>query len=382
MFNIRFVKFTPGEYALRYRKGKLVSEGAGIAFFCNTRKTSIVVVPIASADVPFIFEEVTSDYQTVTIQGEMTYRIADFKKITSVLDYTYNIKNKSAANDNAKLIAQRLINIARVLIKKHVERMGIRDAIRASESLANLVTDELFESREVNALGIEIIGFNVLAVTPNKDTSRALEAQAREEILRKADDALYERRNASIEQERKVKENELNTEIAIEAKKKQIQEAKQDTEIAAELKKKQIQEAKQDTEIAAEVKKQQIQEAKLEARRQSMLKENRIKEENLLSEIALEQKSRELVALSVENAKARADAKAYELSGTMNAFVSAFENINPAVLNALALMDIQPNRMIAMALREFAGGVDKIGQLNIAPDLLTSLMKEINNEPK
>ena len=44
----------------------------------------------------------------------------------------------------------------------------------------------------------------------------------REEILKKADEALYERRNASIEQERRVKENELNTEIAIENKKKQI----------------------------------------------------------------------------------------------------------------------------------------------------------------
>ena len=37
-----------------------------------------------------------------------------------------------------------------------------------------------------------------------------------------------ERRNASIEQERRVKENELNTEISVEEKKKQIRE----TEIA------------------------------------------------------------------------------------------------------------------------------------------------------
>ena len=46
-----------------------------------------------------------------------------------------------------------------------------------------------------------------------KITDGALEAAAREEILRQQDDAIYKRRNAAIEQERLVKENELNTEI-------------------------------------------------------------------------------------------------------------------------------------------------------------------------
>lgn len=48
------------------------------------------------------------------------------------------------------------------------------------------------------------MGFSVLGSLPSKETARALEAQAREEILRKADEAVYERRNASIEQIRKV----------------------------------------------------------------------------------------------------------------------------------------------------------------------------------
>lgn len=63
------------------------------------------------------------------------------------------------------------------------------------------------------------MNLSILAILPNKETMRALEAQAREEILRQADEALYVRRNASIEQERRVKENELNTEIAVETKK-------------------------------------------------------------------------------------------------------------------------------------------------------------------
>lgn len=351
-----------------------MKEGAGIAFLCYAPNTSIVAVPIASADVAFMFEEVTSDYQTITIQGQMTYRITDYKKITSNLDYTYDLKNRRVLHDNGKIIAQRLINIARVLIKKHIEGMDIRDAIRASDNLAKCVSEELDQNREIVTLGVEVIGFSVLAIQPNKETARALEAQAREEILKKADDALYERRNASIEQERKVKENELNTEITIETKRKEIQDRKQDTELAAEIKKKEILTAQQDAQITAELKKQEIQEAQLEARRLAALKENEIKLQDLQSSIEREEKQRELTAFFVENTKERADAKAYELAEMMKAFVSAFEGMNPEVMRSLANIDMQPNKMIAMAFRELASSAGKIGQLNISPDLLQNLL--------
>lgn len=81
------------------------------------------------------------------------------------------------------------------------------------------MTKDIAQHTEMEKLGIEVMGLSILAILPNKETMRALEAQAREEILRNADHALYERRNASIEQERRVKENELNTEIAVETKK-------------------------------------------------------------------------------------------------------------------------------------------------------------------
>lgn len=41
----------------------------------------------------------------------------------------------------------------------------------------------------------------------------------------KADEAIDDRRNAAVEQERAIKENELNTEAAVEHKKRVIREA-------------------------------------------------------------------------------------------------------------------------------------------------------------
>lgn len=325
----------PSEYVLRYKNGKIVQEGVGLSFFYYAPRTSAVVIPIASTETPFMFEEVTNDYQTVTVQGQITYRIIDYVKISQILDFTIDLKTKKYISGDSQKLSQRVINISKVLTKKHIEYMSIQEAIKSSEALAQKIMSEICINEEVKSLGIEILGFSLLAIMPNKETGRALEAQAREKILRNADDALYERRNASIEQERRVKENELNTEIAIENKKKQIKEAQ------------------------------------LEAQRLVMQKENQMKDEKLGYETELEEKKKALIELKVSNARAEADAKAYELSTMM----SAFSGIDPYVLQSLANMGMKPDKLIAIAFQELAEKADKIGQLNITPDLLQGLLK-------
>lgn len=336
MFGFRFIKFQPSEYILKYKNGKIVKEGAGISFYYYAPTTSIVAVPIGSVDESFIFEEVTSDFQTVTVQGQITFRIVDQKKVAGLLNYTLDMKGKGYASDDPQLLPKRVINIVRVLTKKSLEGLQLKDAIKASENLAKGILNYIRENEEINRLGIEILGLSILAILPNKETSRALEAQAREQILKKADEAIYERRNASIEQERRVKENEFNTEIAIENKKRQVRETK------------------------------------LEAERAVQQKQNQLKEEQLQFETTLEEKRKDLIDLTVENTKAQADAKAYELSAVMK----ALEGIDPNVIQSLASIDMQPNKLIALAFQELATNASQIGQLNISPDLLQQLMKE------
>jgi hypothetical protein len=334
MFRFRFVKFQPSDYVLKVKNGKVVREGIGLSFHYYAPTTSVVVVPVSSIDVPFMFEEITHDYQTVTVQGQLTYRIVDYSKTTQILNYTYNLKKNTYLSDDPGKLAQRVINIAKVLTKKQMEQLPLKEAIQSSERLAKSITQEIGRNEEIEKLGIELMGLSILAVVPNKETLRALEAQAREEILRGADDALYERRNASIEQERRVKENELSTEIAIETKKKQIRETQLDAERAVKQ------------------------------------KQNQMKEEQLSFDTALEEKKQGLIELAIANKKAEADARAYELSAVMN----ALQNVAPNVLQALTQVGMNPEKLIAIAFQDLAGNAGKIGQLNITPDLLQGLM--------
>lgn len=336
MFGFRFIKFQPHEYVLRYKKGKIVKEGAGISFNYFARNTSIVVIPVGSCDIPFIFEEVTSDFQCVTVQGQVTFRIVDHRKIAELLNYTLDMKAKRYISDDFQKLPQRVINIVRVLTKKILEGMHLKDAIKSSDTLAKAILNEIRKNEEISRLGIEILGLSILAILPNKETARALEAQTREELLKIADEAIYERRNASIEQERLVKENEFNTEIAVENKKKQVRETQ------------------------------------IEAERSVQQKQNQLKEEQMNFDTTLEEKRKALIELSMEISKSESDAKAYELSAIMK----AFEGMNPDVIQSLANMGMKPNRLIALAFQGLAEKASQIGQLNISPDLLQELLKE------
>ena len=56
MFGIQFIKVQPTTYLIQYQGGKIIREGAGMSFFYFAPRTSLVSVPMASTDVPFIFE--------------------------------------------------------------------------------------------------------------------------------------------------------------------------------------------------------------------------------------------------------------------------------------------------------------------------------------
>jgi hypothetical protein len=336
MLGLQFIKVQPTVYLLQYRKGQVVREGVGLSFFYYAPNTSLVAVPLASDDAPFIFEEVTADFQAVTIQGQVTYRVADAKKLAGLMNFTLTPRGQGYVSEDPQKLPQRVINTVNVLARAELQKLPLREAIRASDALVQAVRKGLTASGEVAQLGLEILGLNILAIKPTPETARALEAETREQLLKEADEAIYARRNSAVEQERGIKENELNTEIAVENKKRQIRETQMDAERAVQEKQHQIAQA------------------------------------DMAAKVLLEDKRKALVALAATNAKTEADARAYAVSTSMQAISS----VDARVLQALASVGMKPEQLIAVAFQELAGRADKIGELNISPDLLRELMNK------
>ncbi len=334
MMGIKFIKVQPTTYLLQYRRGQVVREGLGLSFFYYGPTTSLVTVPVASADVPFIFQETTADFQSVTLQGQVTYRVGDPRRLAALLNFTLGPDGRTYASEDPGKLPERVIHVINVLARAELQKLPLRGAIRASDELVKAVKAGLVASEEITSLGLEVLGLSILAVKPTPETARALEAETREKLFREADEAIYARRNSAVEQERAIKENELNTEIAIENKKRQIRETQMDAERA-------------------------VQE-----------KEGLLKKEALEANIGLEDRRKSLVALAAENARTEADARAYNVAGTMKALSGA----DAKILQALASTGMKPEQLIAFAFQELAGKAEKIGQLNISPDLLRELL--------
>jgi regulator of protease activity HflC (stomatin/prohibitin superfamily) len=334
MFTLKFIKFQPSTYVLQYKKGVLVREGAGLAFFYYTPTAALVAVPMGSEDVPFIFEESSADFQLITVQGQVTYRITDPKKIAGLLNFSINPVTQLYISDDPQKLSQRVINVAKVLTRKGLQELPLREALRATDTLATLVTQSVKDSAELQALGVEILGLSFLAIKPTPETARALEAQAREQILREADEAVYARRNAAVEQERRIKENELNTEIAVETKQRQIRETQ------------------------------------MEAERSIQHKQHELQQAEMTAKIALEAQNTQLVTLAMDNAKREADVKAHAAGVLMQAYAG----VDPKILQALAMSGMQPGQLIALAFHELAEKAERIGQLNVTPDLLREVI--------
>jgi hypothetical protein len=156
MFGIRFIKIQPTTYLLQYRRGRIVREGVGLAFFYYAPTTSLVAIPVGSSDVPFIFEEPTADYQTVTLQGQVSYRVVDAKKLAGLMNFTLAPNGRDYASDDPERLPQRVINLVHVLARAELERLPLRNAIRAAADIVKEVKSHLTTSGEVASLGLEI----------------------------------------------------------------------------------------------------------------------------------------------------------------------------------------------------------------------------------
>jgi len=253
----------------------------------------------------------------VTIQGQLTYRVADPRKLATLLNLTIRTGGSYVSEDPKKL-GLRLLNEAQMAAKVYVAGLTLPEVLHNAERIGEVIMTGLQNSPAVQMLGIEPLSASILNVAPTPEMSRALEAEARESLQKRADDAIYARRNNAVEQERKIKESELATQIVVEEKNRQIRE----------------------TRTAAD--------------------------------IAVEESRRRLIDVKADNERKDADTKAYAL----DAILKPLSQVEWKTLLALGKGGMDPKVIISHAFRELAENAEKIGTLNITPDLLESVMAE------
>jgi len=217
----------------------------------------------------------------------------------------------------------------------------LKDAIRSAKAIEERILEGLKSSQAIAMLGIDILGANILGIQATPEMARALETETREKLQQEADQAIYERRNFAVEQERKIKETELNTEIAVEEKQKQIAEKKMESEV------------------------------------QKSDNDRKLREMKLAADIAVENQRKLLIEQKTANDKKEAETQGYVIETTLK----PYKDIDWKTLTALN-NNPDPKFNISLAFRELAENADKIGNLNISPELLDSLLNDKRENKK
>ena len=334
MFGINYIKFDSMTYVLHSSNGNVKREGRGLSFFYYTPTSSIIAIPLGSRDIQFIFSEATRDFQAVTVQGQITYAIENPKQLAEMLDFTLN-SEKKLNESNFEKLNQRLNNEAQTAASSYIQGLGLKETLRSARAISDMIEEGLKNSEAVRLLGVSILSVDVLAVRPTPEMAKALETEMRESLHKEADQAIYERRNFAVEQERRIKESELSTEIAVQEKKKQINEKQ------AEIKVKEAENAR------------------------------KLREMTIAADLAVEEEKTKLIEMQVENERKTADAKGYTLEKTL----APYKALDWKVLMAIHSKGVSPMDNIGFAFRELAENSGKIGTLNITPDLLETVIR-------
>jgi hypothetical protein len=91
---IRHARCEASIHALAYRNGKLRNSGRGLAFWFLPMGTAIAEIPMDDRDFQFLFHGNAKDHQDVTVQGVVTYRVADPEKLAGRIDFAIDLRGR------------------------------------------------------------------------------------------------------------------------------------------------------------------------------------------------------------------------------------------------------------------------------------------------
>ena len=213
---IRHLRAEPTEHVLRYRKGSLINAGAGLAFWFRPSAAAIAAVPLDDQDLPFVFHARSADFQELTVQGVITYRVADPERIARRVDFTIDLRSGQWTETPLEQVNGLLVQMAQQYVIDELMTLELRAILATGVApIRERITAGLSAEPTLGELGIEIAAVRVAGLAADNDVQRALQQPTREAIQQQADEATFGRRALAVEKERAIAENELANRIEL-----------------------------------------------------------------------------------------------------------------------------------------------------------------------
>jgi regulator of protease activity HflC (stomatin/prohibitin superfamily) len=219
----RHLRADASMHVLHYRGARLVRQGRGLAFWFLPMSASIAEVPVDDRELSILFHARSSDFQDVTAQGIVTYRIVEPATLADRIDFTIDLASGAYLKQPLDRIGLHVTELARQHAAGWIGATPIRSVLTEGPALIReKVEHGLAEDAGLGAMGLAIASVRISSVKPTPDVEKALAAPTREHIQQLSDEAAFARRALAVDKERAIQENELANQIELAKREEQL----------------------------------------------------------------------------------------------------------------------------------------------------------------
>jgi regulator of protease activity HflC (stomatin/prohibitin superfamily) len=362
----RHLRADPSMHVLAYRGGKRWRQGRGLSLWFMPLSVSLAEVPVDDRELSILFHGRTGDYQDVTVQGVLTYRIENPILAAERIDFTIDSRSGAWARQPLEKLSLVVSQLGQQLAWSYIARAPIKEVLGEGHARIRERLEAGFgDDAGLGEIGLRVVSVRISAVQPTPDLEKALEAPMRERIQQEADEAAFSRRALAVEKERAIAENELQNRIELARREAHLIEeqgknARSEATEEAEARRIQTEyeEARRQMEAAAEADRMRIAVA-ADAERMRVVADaeagrTRIVAEAEAERIRLEGEARAEQHRLLEGARVESEAARIEI----------YRDLAPAVL-------------MGLAARELAGKLERIDHLNLSPEALGPMLTRL-----
>lgn len=319
---LRHVRAEPTSHVIRYRRGRLVRQGPGLAFWFRPITTAIAEIPVDDRELPFLFHARSADHQRVTVQGAITFRVADPALLAGRIDFSIHLRTGRWCSAPLEQVGGLLTQLAQQFVIDQLASRELRAILAEGVAPIRARIGRGLEAEPALAqLGLTVVAVRVADVAPTAEVEKALQQPAREQIQSRADEATFARRATAVDNERAIAENELANRVEL---------------------------ARREEQLVA----QQGANERLRAQEEAAARTVRAGSEDELKRLDAQRRA-ETIEL-VEQAQLRGERERAEIQAALGADV-----------------------LLALALQELAGQIGRVEHLAITPDLLAPLLQRV-----
>src|ERR1700710_1934324 len=123
---VRHLRAEPTSHVLRHRRGEVRADGAGLTFWFRPIDTAVAEVPIDDRELPFLFHARSADFQQLTVQGVITFRIADPLRIARRVDFSVDLDSGRWTQTPIEQVAGLLTQLAQQFVIDELVKHDVR----------------------------------------------------------------------------------------------------------------------------------------------------------------------------------------------------------------------------------------------------------------